>query len=41
MTFLELANRLLSEADISGAGLVTTANQQGEYKQAEIGRAHV
>lgn len=34
MTFLELANRLLSEADISGAGLVTTANQQGEYKQA-------
>ena len=34
MTFLELANRLLSEADISGSGLVTTANQQGEYKQA-------
>jgi hypothetical protein len=34
MTFLELANRLLSEADISGAGLITTANQQGEYKQA-------
>lgn len=33
MNFLELANRLLSEADISGSGLVTTVNQQGEYKQ--------
>jgi hypothetical protein len=34
MTFLELANRLLSEADISGSGLITTVNQKGEYKQA-------
>jgi len=34
MTFLELANRLLSEANISGTGLVTTTNQKGEYKQA-------
>src|SRR5574343_486624 len=33
MTFLELANRLLLEADISGSGLVTTTNQKGEYKQ--------
>jgi hypothetical protein len=34
MTFLELANRLLLESDISGSGLVTTANQKGEYRQA-------
>ena len=34
MTFLELANRLLSESNISGSGLVTTVNQKGEYKQA-------
>jgi hypothetical protein len=34
MTFLELANRLLSEANISGSGLITTVNQKGEYKQA-------
>ncbi len=32
MTFLELANRLLIEADISGSGLITTQSQKGEYK---------
>lgn len=34
MNFLELSNRLLTEAAISGHGLITTEKQRGEYKLA-------